>query len=440
MSAGFALSLNPFTDAGNAILRTIESWVQHGAASAIREVAGVISVTTTPQLTSSWFSGVYWRVAGLATLLTVPFLLAAALQAVIRSDLALLGRAAFGYLPLALIGVGIASPITMLLLSATDEMSAVVSGLAVGGGSHFLTQMAAGFVTQSDPFYALIAELIAVGAAIMLAIELLVRGAAVYIVVLMLPLAFAALVWPARRVWVVRLLELLAALIVSKFVIVAVLSLAGAAYGHSGLAGMSRVLLSTSLLLLAAFAPWAMLQLLPFTELAAAAGGVLSQEVRGHVLRPITDPVRQALHDRLLAELLGDPAESGAEAAATGVDAATAITTRMRAEEPAAERPRSLAEGRLLTQGLGDDGAGADLGAASSADAPASRRPGPAEGGERLPGMDAIWQADDGAWPEMRLGPDGWGGPADYIPPPGDDDEPGPGAPEPPDTPEPKEP
>ncbi len=61
---------------------------------------------------------------------------------------------------------------------------------------------------------------------------MLIREAAVYVVVLMLPLAFAAFVWPARRIWAIRAVELLIALILSKFAVVAVLSLAGAAYGR----------------------------------------------------------------------------------------------------------------------------------------------------------------------------------------------------------------
>ncbi len=80
----------------------------------------------------------------------------------------------------------------------------------------------------------MIVGLFAVMAALALALELMVREAAVYVVVLMLPLAFAALVWPARRVWAVRLVELLVSLILSKFVIVAVLSLAGAALASGG--------------------------------------------------------------------------------------------------------------------------------------------------------------------------------------------------------------
>jgi hypothetical protein len=88
----------------------------------------------------------------------------------------------------------------------------------------------------------------------------------------MLPLAFSALVWPARRIWAARLVELLIALILSKFVIVAVLSLAGAALGQAG-AGPSILLPAMALVFLATFSPWAVLRILPFAELAAGAAG-----------------------------------------------------------------------------------------------------------------------------------------------------------------------
>ena len=70
----------------------------------------------------------------------------------------------------------------------------------------------------------------------MLWLELLIRSAAVYVAVLFLPLAIATLVWPAVSHWCRRLVETLAALILSKFVIVAVLSLAAGALS-SGTAG-----------------------------------------------------------------------------------------------------------------------------------------------------------------------------------------------------------
>ena len=263
-------------------LGNISSWVLGGTRDALRGVASAIGTTTAPNLDSTWFSSTYWRVAALAAMLTVPFLCAAALQALARSDMALLARSVFGYLPLSLIGVSLAAPLTMLLLAATDQMSAAVSATGIDGGARFLDQAAtaaADMAGASDGlFFAVIIGLFAVMAALALAVELLVREAAVYVVVLMLPLAFAAMVWPARRVWATRLVELLVSLILSKFVIVAVLSLAGSALASGG-NQLSTLLTAMALVIFATFAPWALMRILPFTEVAASAAGMMRHEL-----------------------------------------------------------------------------------------------------------------------------------------------------------------
>jgi hypothetical protein len=101
--------------------------------------------------------------------------------------------------------------------------------------------------------------------------------------VLMLPLAFAAMVWPARRIWAIRAVELLVALVMSKFAIVAVLSLGGAALSSgASLAGhsLTAALAGVVLLIMGAFAPWALLRLLPLAEVAATAAGSLGSDTR----------------------------------------------------------------------------------------------------------------------------------------------------------------
>jgi hypothetical protein len=136
-------------------------------------------------------------------------------------------------------------------------------------------------VVARSPFLAFFIGLFAVAAGFALWIELLLREAAVYVVVLMLPVAFAALAWPARRIWAIRAIELLVALILSKFAIVAVLSLGGAAISaapsdHSVTGAMA----GTVLVLLAAMSPWALLRLIPLSEIAAGAAGALRGELR----------------------------------------------------------------------------------------------------------------------------------------------------------------
>jgi hypothetical protein len=258
-------------------LAAIGAWVLAGARATLHDTATVIDTTTRPQLETTWFSATYWRMAGISTLLTLPFLFAAAIQALIRSDLALLVRAALGYLPLSLLAVAIAAPLTMLLLAASDQISGIVSAAAGGAGTRFLAQL--GLITGTlsllsrSPFVAFFIGLLTVSAAVFLWVEMLMREAAVYIVVLMLPLAFAAFVWPARRVWAIRVVEVLIALILSKFAIVAVLALGGAALGQRGAGGTTGMLAGLVLVTLAALAPWALLRLLPMTELASAAAG-----------------------------------------------------------------------------------------------------------------------------------------------------------------------
>ena len=133
-----------------------------------------------------------------------------------------------------MLAIAIAAPVTMLLLAASDQLCGLISSAAGNASAHFLANAggasSAGLSAFAEsPFLAFLVGLFMIGAAFALWIELLMREAAVYVIVLMLPLAFAAMVWPARRIWAVRAVELLVALILSKFAIVAVLSLGGAA-------------------------------------------------------------------------------------------------------------------------------------------------------------------------------------------------------------------
>ena len=122
-------------------LAAIVAAVAGGARYALHETARVIDMTTTPDLRSTWFSASYWRMAAVAALLTLPFLCAAGIQAMLRSDLTLLARAAFGYLPLAMLAIGVAAPLTMLLLAGSDEMSALIGSASGQAPAAFLNKV-----------------------------------------------------------------------------------------------------------------------------------------------------------------------------------------------------------------------------------------------------------------------------------------------------------
>jgi hypothetical protein len=441
-------------------LAALVAWVVEGARAAVHLMGKVISETAAPQLTSVWFSSKYWRMAAVAALLTLPFLFAAAVQAVLRSDLSLLSRAAFGDLPLALLAVGIAAPVAMLLLSATDELCALVwSPSSTNGLGNLLGAASAVSVVRflGSPFLAFLLCVFTAAAGILVWLELAMREAAVYIVVLLLPLAFAALVWPARRVWAIRAVEVLVALILSKFAIVAVLGLGGAALDHFTSHGLDALLVGVVLVLLAAFAPWAVLRLVPLTELAGSAAGALRPQLQaavgprkaaetrlagpaGHLIelvnfsnlrrpdaestngRPRSHAPREARaphDDRAVGDLAAmnghAGASSGAEEAAPPAPGADLASDVAPADLWATDQPREAPAGRRRT---------------GSEPAPVGDtfEQTPAE--ERLPGADPLWQAPDMTWRPMTLGYEGW--PPEPPWPPKEERPGGAGASEPP--------
>ncbi len=129
--------------------------------------------------------------------------------------------------------------------------------------------------------------------------------------------------------WSRRLVDTLAALVLSKLVIVSVLSLAvGALAGGGGSTpsgasapggGFSSVLGGAALLLLAAFAPWSLFRLLPFLE--ARAGGHLeglSQRARHQAAIPARGLANVAMRAALAGSMASGAGAVGVIGSAAG--------------------------------------------------------------------------------------------------------------------------
>jgi hypothetical protein len=380
-------------------LAALGAWVLGGARFALHETATLIGKTTSPDLASAWFSSTYVHMAAIATLLTLPFLFAAAVQALMRSDLAMLARVALGYLPLAMLAIAIAAPVTTLLLAASDNASAIIERAAGNDGTHLLINAGAMLtglaLLDHSPFIAFLIGFFVAAGALMLWLELLVREVAVYVIVLMLPLVFAAFVWPARRIWAIRAVEVLVALILAKLAIVSVLALGAGALNHAS-ASLSLVslLAGVALVTLGAFAPWALVKLVPLGELAAAA----AQPLRGHLTPgwPSGEKIATAW------------AGAGSEWAERVVG-----DMRRQAMEGEADRPIDGLEGVTVAEAT--DPHSGTAGPRGGQGGGGSGEPGPAgPGGARPPG-DPGPAGPGGATPPGDPGPAGPGG----APPPG---------------------
>ncbi len=259
------------------VLDSISQWVASGAEWLLAQIGDVLVSTTTVDVGATWFRAHYGQMTALAGVVILPMLLLSTVQAIVRQDPTQLVRTFLLRLPLALVLAVVAIQIVIMGLSVTDEMSNAVAGGSGADVASLLSGVTKGLVAAAaDPTIAsfvllLIALLIAV-AAFVLWLELLIRAAAVYVAALFLPLALATLVWPAVSHWCRRLVETLAALILSKFVIVATLSLAAGAVssGTAGTgshgSGFSAVLAGGALLLMATFTPFAILRLIPAVE------------------------------------------------------------------------------------------------------------------------------------------------------------------------------
>ena len=322
-SLGGSLATSGF----ESVLNGISQWVASGAEYLLRQIGAVLVSTTTIDVGATWFRTHYGQMTALAGVVILPMLLVSTLQAVMRQNPGQLVRTYLVQLPLALLLAVVAIQVVNLSLSATDAMSNAVAGGSGADVASLLSTVTKGLVVSAaDPsiatFVLLLVSLLIAVAAFVLWMELLIRAAAVYVAVLFLPLALAALVWPAVAHWCRRLVETLAALILSKFVIVATLSLAAGAVaagasGSPGSGGFNAVLAGGALLVMATFVPFAILRLIPAIE-AGAVGHLEGLRQRGSAA--VTGPLRSAagfaLHSGLqsagAARLMGMTAAGGA--------------------------------------------------------------------------------------------------------------------------------
>jgi hypothetical protein len=348
------------------VLNGISQWVASGAEWLLGQIGAVLVSTTTVDVGATWFRTHYGQMTALAGVVILPLLLVSTLQAVLRQNPGQLVRTFLVQLPLALVLAGVAIQVVILSLSATDAMSDAVAGGTGADVTSLLSGVTSGLVTAAaDPTIAsfvllLIALLVAV-AAFVLWVELLIRAAAVYVAVLFLPLALATLVWPAVSHWCRRLVETLAALILSKFVIVATLSLAagavssGTAGGGAHGSGFSAVLAGGALLVMATFVPFAILRMIPAFE-AGAVGHLEGLRQRGTaaVTRPATSAATFALQQGLGA--LGD----ARLLASTAASASAAKGAASRGAGAASGTPGGPGSSPISAGAAPDDVVGAD--------------------------------------------------------------------------------
>ncbi|MBO0747457.1 MAG: hypothetical protein J2O47_03855 [Acidimicrobiaceae bacterium] len=279
----------------------------------MKHVLGLLATTTSTIPAGSgnggpsWFAREEGFMLGLMGLVILPMLLVATIAAIARQDLSRLGRTWFVALPFSIVSALVGVEVTRGALEVTDSLSSAVLSTVnvsklIGHALSAIVAHDAGNIAGGSVAILLIASL-AIVAGVLLWLELVVRSAAIYVALLFLPLALSGLVWPSTSHMARRLVQTLVALVLSKFVVAAVLALGARAVSGGGGEG---ALAGVAILLLAGFAPFALLRMTPVVEAAAVAhleglsrrpfdGGRRSLALAATGVNLVPEPIRAAL-------------------------------------------------------------------------------------------------------------------------------------------------
>ena len=310
--------------AASGIFSAFTSSLSSCASWLIRHVIFLIQTAPPVNLGAEWFNQEEGLMATVMELLVLPLLMAASIGTVLRQDLRRLGRVWAVGLPVAILsGLG-GSQLATLGVDATDGLCNLVlskSSAPLGKATDML-----GGVSGSPQFVQIAIFLLMIVATVLVWLELLVRTSAIYIAMFFAPLALAGYVWPATTAMARRVVELIVALILSKFVIVATLALGMTAMGQG--TKVDDAVVGIGILLIAAFAPFVLLRLAPIAEMAAIA------HLEGLSRRPFRAAARTAT------AAAGAPAHPVVKllGAKFGSSAASVAPSSVR-PQPLAERP-----------------------------------------------------------------------------------------------------
>ncbi len=327
----------------NAGLGALASWAGAGAVWVLHELGKFISYTTAPELTSHWFGSDYKTMLYLATAVILPMACIGAIQSVVRQSPALLLRSFLVHLPLAILMMFVAVQLVHLGLSLTDALSNALAGGTASTTRNLLISISDIFgkdtPSQAPAFVLFIFGIVVTVCGLILWLELVVRTAAITAATLFLPLGLATFAWPALSHWCRRLAETIAALILSKLVVVAILVLGASAVGSSvnGHGAFSAAITGIALLILSVFAPFTLFKLVPAIEGSAANH---LEGARSRVSHVAGTPVRAG---RMVASLAAGAAASGAGAGAAGAGAGVGAGAASGLEQGGASGPGSSA-------------------------------------------------------------------------------------------------
>lgn len=328
--------------AWDTVIGGIADWLAKGFVQLVSFVWEIMDQSSSPRLTSEWFSrstgAPYLTAVAVATGLLLVFVFCALIQGALAGrPMELVKRMVYDT-PVAVAGilftVGFAQVGIDLVDSMADGIWQLTRPKAINAVDGLLLT-----ASKLTPLSFLTPLLLLIGmlGMLMLWMVLFVREALIYLVVAMAPIAWATSVWPAIASVRKRVLEMLAALVFSKLAIAMALAVGLGALGGigatgnpgestvgNGLAEFGTLVVGIITFGLAAFMPFLVIKLVPIVEAAAIAQGIHSAPLRAAQMGLQYSYYLQGMQSRLAGTGRGLGGSGGAAPATRqGADPAT---------------------------------------------------------------------------------------------------------------------
>lgn len=344
------------------VLGGLGSAFVQGAAQIGELALAALDSTTTVDLGVAWFRANVAVIATIALPVVVALFVIQVLGSVLRHEPGGLVRGVVG-VGRALLGSAFALAVTQLALTAVDgicQYIAAAAGLTVAEAAAQFFVFSA-MTSLAPGLQVLLGFALIVGFVLLWGV-LLFRKAALVIVAVFAPIAFAGAAWDQTRVWARRWVEVVAALVFSKIVIVVAFVVGASAFTGdgpavpaagaptAGTAGLSDTLVGILLLAIAIWAPWLTWRFVHWSGMEAAAvmHGTIAANPISTTARSAATSTRYAAQQAAMTVVsggLGSAARGAGAARGTG-GAATTVPPRPTPPSPSAAAPRAGGERR----------------------------------------------------------------------------------------------
>ncbi len=307
----FAIDLNPVDDiidgvggliggaaeaAGEAVLDLVVKFTFGLIADAVASITGSIvsamDSTTAVDLNGGFFPAltpIRQTVLGMSMALVLALFLVSIIRSLATGEPGAIIRSALVDVPSAMFLMVMSVTVAWILTRIVDEASLAVTGDVGAAMGEFTASLVVVEALTGAGLLGVIFGLLFVVGAILVWLQLLVRAALIYIVIVLAPLGFATRAHPGTRQIARRTVEMGIALILSKFGVAVAFGVGATAIESSngvvegGGVDLTGMMAGVAVMLMAAFMPWLIWKVFPMVEAATATAGVERSPVKAAV-------------------------------------------------------------------------------------------------------------------------------------------------------------